>query len=106
PAGHSSLCGVTQSSASGKANSLELRLDSYPDSSQHLGLPETTSLWLDIPSLVGAINCAAPTSAAFRISSSGIASNTVPPISTVRHSESPQTEQHWLPPILAPGQAS
>ena len=77
-----------------KTNGLEQRLDSYRDSSQHLGLPETDSLWLDGASLVGASNCAAATSAAFRINSSGIASNTVPPISTVRHSESPQTEQH------------
>lgn len=40
-------------------------------------------------------------SAAFSINSSGIASNTAPPTSTVRHSDSPQTEQHWLLPTSA-----
>jgi hypothetical protein len=41
-----------------------------------------------------------------RKSSSGIASNTSPPTSTVRHADSPETELQRLLPVLAPSHSS
>jgi hypothetical protein len=63
-------------------------------------------LILEVPSNSSYNNWEEATNAALRNNSSGTASNVVDPTFTVRHSDSPHTEQQRLLPTLAPSHSS